>query len=116
MKQKIALFAFNGEAMCFMHVLLNGLNLIEKGFEAKLVIEGAATKLIPEMANAESPLNRLYEKARTAKLIEGACRACSAKMGTLQAAEAQGIRLLDDLSGHPSMSSYLAEGFQIITF
>lgn len=116
MKQKIALFAFNGEAMCFMHVLLNGLDLIEKGFEAKLIIEGAATKLIPEIAKAESPLNRLYEKAKAANLIEGACRACSAKMGTLQAAEAQGIRLLDDLLGHPSMRGYLAEGFQIITF
>lgn len=116
MSQKIALFAFNGEAMCFIHVLLNGLNMIEKGFEVKLVIEGAATRLIPEMAKAESPLNRLYEKARAVNLIEGACRACSAKMGTLQAAEAQGICLLDDLSGHPSMSSYLAKGFQIITF
>lgn len=116
MNQKVALFAFNGEAMCFIHVLLNGLNMIEKGYEARLVIEGAATKLIPEMAKTESPLNRLYEKARGVNLFEGACRACSAKMGTLQAAEAQGIRLLDDLSGHPSMSSYLAEGYQIITF
>jgi hypothetical protein len=116
MKEKFVLFAFNGEAMCFMHVLLNGLNMHEKGLEVKLVIEGAATKLIPEMANAESPLFRLYEKARAVNLIEGACRACCAKMGALQAAEAQGIRLLDDMSGHPSMSGYLAEGFQIITF
>ncbi len=116
MTQKTVLFAFNGEAMCFMHVLLNGLNLHERGFEVKVVIEGAATKLIPEMAKEESPLFRLYEKTRAAKLIEGACRACSAKMGVLQAAEAQGIRLLDDMSGHPSMSAYLAEGYQIITF
>lgn len=116
MQHKIALFAFNGEAMCFIHVLLNGLNLLENGFQAKLIIEGAATKLIPEMAKAESPLNRLYEKAKAADLIDGACRACSAKMGTLQAAEAQGIRLLDDLSGHPSMSGYFERGFQIVTF
>lgn len=116
MIQKTVLFAFNGEAMCFMHVLLNGLNLHERGSEVKVVIEGAATKLIPEMANEKSPLFRLYEKARAADLIEGACRACSAKMGALQAAEAQGIRLLDDMSGHPSMSAYLVEGYQIITF
>jgi len=49
-------------------------------------------------------------------LIEGACRACCAKTGSLQAAEDQGVRLLDDMSGHPSMSGYVAEGFQIITF
>jgi hypothetical protein len=116
MRQKTALFAFNGEAMCFMHVLLNALDLQAKGFEVKLVIEGAATRLIPEMAKPESPLFRLYEKAMSQNLIDGACRACAAKMGTLQAAEAQGIRLLDDMLGHPSISRYLEDEYQIITF
>jgi hypothetical protein len=115
-KQKSALFAFNGEAMCFMHVLLNALDMHAKGFEVKVVIEGAATRLIPEMANPESPLFRLYEKAMNQNLIDGACRACAAKMGSLQAAETQGIRLLDDMLGHPSMSRYLEDGFQILTF
>ena len=116
MAQKQALFAFNGEAMCFMHVLLNALNLHEKGYGAKVVVEGAATKLVPEFGKPESPLYRLFEKAKTANLIDGACRACCAKMGTLQAAEELGIPLLDDMMGHPSMSRYLQEGFQIITF
>lgn len=116
MKEKIALFAFNGETMCFMHALLNAVKMHEKGFEVKLVLEGTATRLIPEMAKPESPLFRLYEKAISLNLIEGACRACSAKMGTLHEAEAQGLRLLDDMAGHPSMSAYLAQGCQIITF
>jgi hypothetical protein len=30
-KEKLALFAFNGDAMCFVHVLLNGLDLKVKG-------------------------------------------------------------------------------------
>ena len=116
MNQKIALFAFNGEAMCFMHALLNALSLREKGFEVKLVIEGAATRLIPDMAKEDSSLFRLYQKAREADCIDGACRACCAKMGTLNAAESEGIRLLDDMSGHPSMGGYLTRGYQIITF
>jgi hypothetical protein len=114
-KDKVALFAFNGEVMCFMHVLLNAVTMNEKGFEVKVILEGKATGLIPEMAKPENPLFRLYEKAGKLDLIEGACRACSAKMGTLQAAESLGITLLDNMSGHPSMSGYLAQGFQVIT-
>jgi hypothetical protein len=115
-REKMVLFAFNGEAMCFMHVLLNALDMHEKGYEVKVVIEGTATRLIREMAKPENLLFRLYHKAMSLNLMEGACRACSAKMGTLHAAEVQEIRLLDDMTGHPSMSGYLAEGYRIITF
>jgi hypothetical protein len=45
--KKFALFVFNGDPMCFIHVLLNAIDMSEKGYEAKIVVEGAATKLIP---------------------------------------------------------------------
>ena len=35
--------------MCFIHVLLNALDMGHKGYDAKIIIEGAATKLIPEL-------------------------------------------------------------------
>jgi hypothetical protein len=31
--KKVALFAYNGEVMCFVHVLLNALDMREEGFE-----------------------------------------------------------------------------------
>jgi len=37
-KKKIALFAFNGKAMCFVHVLLNALDMNEKGYDVKVII------------------------------------------------------------------------------
>jgi hypothetical protein len=37
-------------------------------------------------------------------------------MGTREAAEKEGLRLLDEMSGHPSVETYRREGFQIITF
>jgi hypothetical protein len=49
-------------------------------------------------------------------LIEGVCRACATKTGALAEAESQGLRLLDDMSGHPSLGRYLEAGFTIITF
>ena len=44
--KKIALFAFNGDPMCFIHVLINAVELKENGNDVALVIEGSATKLV----------------------------------------------------------------------
>lgn len=110
---KTALFAFNGESMCFVHVLLNALDMKEKGFEVKVVIEGAAVKLLPELAREENPL---FVKAREQGLIEGFCKACAAKMKTLEAGKAAGLAELGEMSGHPSMAAYMNEGYRVITF
>lgn len=114
--KKVALFALNGEAMCFIHVLLNALELHAHRHDVRVVIEGAAVKLIPDMAREGHALFDLYRWARAQELIDGACRACSAKMGVTQAVEVEGLAFLDDMSGHPSMARYMNDGYQIITF
>ncbi len=113
---KFALFVFNGDPMCFIHVLLNALDMSEKGFEIRVVIEGTATKLIPELVKEANPMNRLWEKAMSLGLIDGVCRACSGKMGTLKDSQAQNLSLLDDMSGHPGMAGYMNKGYEILTF
>ncbi len=114
--KKVVLFAFNGELMCFVHVLLNALDMKERGYEVKIVIEGSATKLPLELAKKENPMFGLWEKTRALNLIEGACKACSNKMGVLDDIHAMGLVLLDDMSGHPGISRYLENGFEVITF
>ena len=114
--QKAALFAFNGDPMCFIHVLLNAINMNDKGQEVRLIIEGAATRLIPELAREDNTLFQLYERAKTLGLVEGVCRACATKMGTIEAAKAQGLKPLDDMNGHPGMARYREAGFDVITF
>jgi hypothetical protein len=114
--RRIALFVFNGDPMCFIHVLLNALDMKAKGDEAKIIIEGASVKLIPELVKSSSPLNGLWIKNLEAGLVEGVCKACSSKLGTLEAAKDQGLTLLDDMSGHPGMSAYRDKGYEIITF
>ena len=114
--KKFALFVFNGDPMCFIHVLLNALDINTKGHEAKIIIEGAAVKLIPEMVKPGNPLNGLWNKNLEAGLVEGVCKACSNKLGTLDAAREQNLTVLDDMSGHPSMASYRDKGYEIITF
>jgi hypothetical protein len=94
---KIALFVFNGDPMCFIHVLLNALDMQARDDECRIVVEGAATGLISDLAGPDHPLNKLWEK-------------------TLAAAREQGLTLLDEMNGHPSMARYRSEGYEIITF
>lgn len=114
--QKTALFVFNGDPACFIHVLLNGLDMKEKGMQAPIILEGAATALLPSLADAGNPLHKLWQKAKTLGIVDGVCKGCAHKMGTLEAAANQGLTLLDDMSGHPAMSRYIEAGFAVISF
>ncbi len=114
--KKLMLVAFNGDQMCFVHVLLNALDMAERSHEVGVILEGASTGLIPELERTGHFLHDFWLNARDKGLIEGACRACSNKMGTLKAAEEAGLALLGDMSGHPSLGNYIEKGFQIITF
>ncbi len=113
--KKIALFVFNGDPVCFIHVLLNGLDMKEKGMDARIIVEGAATALLPKLADSENPLHKLWEKAKSQQIVDGVCKGCAHKMGTVDEAVEQGLKLLDDMSGHPSMSNYIREGFEVIS-
>lgn len=114
--KKVVLFAFNGELMCFAHVLLNALDMKEREYDVKIVMEGSATKLIRDLNKPETPFSNLYKKVKEADLIECACKACTAKMGTLTEAEEQNIPLEGEMSGHPSISSYMEKGYTVLTF
>lgn len=114
--KKIALFVFNGDPMCFVHVLLNALDMSAKGHEARIIIEGAATKLIPELEKKANPLHQLWKRARAEGLIEGVCKTCSNKMETIGATKTLGLPLLEDMLGHPGIARYRDAGFEIITF
>ena len=114
--KKIALFVFNGDPMCFIHVLLNGLDLQARGHTVKIVMEGSATALVKDIDAAGNPLRPLWEKALDLDLVEGVCKACATKMGARDAAQALGLKQLDEMSGHPAMASFIAAGYDIISF
>ncbi|MBN1347979.1 DsrE family protein [candidate division KSB1 bacterium] len=114
--KKTALFAFNGEPMCFAHVLLNAIDMHEHGIEVKIIIEGTATRQIKELSDQSKPFANLYAKVKQLGLIDCVCKACAAKTGSLDAAAEQQLNLCDEMSDHPSMRRYDASGYSIITF
>ena len=116
MGRKIAMFVFNGEPLCFVHVMLNALDLHEKGHDVKVIMEGSATGLIRELADPDAPFAGLFSKMKSEGLIECACKACANKMGSAADAKEQQIELCAEMSGHPAMSRYMKKGYEILTF
>jgi len=116
MARRIAIFAYNGEPMCFVHVLLNSLDMKKRGYDVKLIIEGSAAGLIRDLNEEGTPLYELYRKVKEQGILDCACRACCSKMGTLDEAEDQGIELCGEMAGHPSIARHLEAGYEIVTF
>ncbi len=110
--KKVAFFPFMGEKMCFMHVLINALDLHEKGVETKIIVEGEAVKLIKVLEEED---HKLYKKVKDVGLFDSICKACSAQMGVLEFNETTGIPIKGNANGHPAMYDYISEGFEIIT-
>ena len=114
--KKTVFFAFRGDPLCFIHVLLNALDMHDKGMEGKILLEGEAVTLIDPMSQQDHFLNQLYLKAREKNLIVGACRACSHKLGCTEAVEREKIPLVGTMAGHPAMADYISAGYTILTF
>jgi hypothetical protein len=114
--KKTLFFAFRDHPLCFIHVLLNSLDLAKQGMEGKIILEGEAVTLVPLMADSGHFLHPLYLQVRHQGLILGACRACSIKLKVADAIEQAGISLIGEMSGHPAMSHYINAGYSILTF
>lgn len=112
---KYLLVGFTGELTCFAHVLINAQDMAEKGHTAAIVFEGASLALLPVLASQECPFHGLFQSLREQGLIEGACRACAAKLGVAAAVSELAIPFLDDANGHPSLAAYMDAGWKIIT-
>ena len=114
--QPVVLFAFRGDPMCFVHVLLNALDLKEKGKKGLIILEGEAVTLVEEMRKPQAFLNGLYQNAKEKELFHGACKACAIRMESDAVIQEEGIPLIGDMSGHPAMADFIEQGYQIITF
>lgn len=112
MERKYLFYAMKGEEMCFMHVLLNALDLEGEGYEVKIVFEAESVKLPGKLSKAENPL---YKKALEKGLIAGVCKACAQGMGVLSEVEELELPILDDMMDHAGMKPFIKEGYEVIS-
>jgi hypothetical protein len=115
--EKIAIFLLAGpEAPCrLVHTLIWALDVVGRGGEARIVLEGAAPGWLPELGDPGHAQHRLYQKVKQQGLIDAVCRACAIQTQALEAATEQGLRLVSDASGHVSLMPYVEAGYRIVT-
>ena len=114
--EKIIIMLFAGtDAPCrLQHAVLFARDAIQRGTEARIVLEGQAPQWLLPFAAGEHKLRPLFEKARSEGLIDGVCKACAAANGALEAAEQLDLPLLSDAFGHVSLAKYVADGYQAV--
>ncbi len=110
--KKVLFYAMRGQLMCFLHVLMNALDLHEAGYEVRVVFEGESVTLPPQLAEKE---NKLYLQALEKGLIAGVCKACSAQLGVLEANQKLGLPMLADMNGHAGMKPFVDQGYSVIS-
>lgn len=110
--KKILFYGMTGEKMCFQHILMNALDLSAAGNEVKIIFEGASVKLVSLFEEEKNPL---YSKTKDAGMIAGVCYACSKVLDVYEENLKSGLPMLDDMSGHAGMKSYVEEGYHVVS-
>ena len=93
MDGKIALVLFAGPEMpCkLQHAFLFARDVAGRGGQACIVFEGNSPRWLPELADAEHALFRLFNTVKDEGLIAGVCRGCAQVHGVVETAEAMGL-------------------------
>lgn len=82
--------------------------------DVRIVFDGASVTFIPEIIKEDHYVHSLFSSVEDK--IDGACKYCADAFGVLNEVEESDIKLLDDFDDHPSLRSYIQEGYQIVTF
>jgi len=114
--QRIAIFLMAGPEMpCRMvHTFIWALDVAGRGGEAKIVFEGESPRWLPELADPEHGRHGLYRKVKELGLIDAVCKACAIQARALDVAAEEGLRLVNDASGHVSLVPYVEAGYQVV--
>jgi hypothetical protein len=111
--EKYLFYVMRGQKMCFVHVLLNALDLAEAGNEVKIILEGESVTLPKTL---EEERFGLYLKAKEKNLFAGVCYACSVQLDVLEFNKGLDYPLIKDMNGHAGMKVYVDNGYHVVTF
>lgn len=111
--KKYLFYVMRSDKMCFIHVLLNALDLKDSGAEVKIVFEGQAVTL-PPILTAEN--NGLYKKVHEEGLIAGVCEACAKALGVYEQIKDLELPFLNDMNQHAGLRPFTTQGYLVLTF
>ena len=96
------------------NALTSAREFVDSGDQVVVVFDGAGTKWVPELEADEHRYHRIY--AELQDHIAGACSYCAQAFGVKDKIEASSVKLLTDYRGHPSLRSFVSDGYQVLTF
>ncbi|MDZ7733150.1 MAG: hypothetical protein U5R31_08540 [Acidimicrobiia bacterium] len=88
--------------------------MLEAGDDVKLVFDGGGTVWPGQLSEDDHPAHGLWHSINEA--VHGACSYCADAFDATQSVHDAGVKLLDEYKRHPSFRSFLADGYQVITF
>lgn len=113
--KKVAVFAFSGDPASFAHAMLTVMDMKDRGYDVKAIVEGDATKMLSLLRNETKPFADVYREFRYRGLIDRVCRACATRNGVVPVVIEQNLKFGDDMAGHPAMAAYMEQGYEIVT-
>lgn len=96
------------------HALLYARDAKAAKVDVRLVFDGAGTGWIDEWSKPENRTHGLYEEVRDSGAMAGVCDFCIGHYGDKAGAAGQGLALLSEVDGHPSIARFVEQGYQII--
>ncbi len=112
---KYLFLATEDNKMQLYHLLLNAINFYENGHEISTVLECASPKLLIGIVDGTIKLP-VFNEAMEHRLIDHACKACTAAFDATRAAEQLGVPLKGELKGHSNLLKFVETGYSIFTF
>jgi hypothetical protein len=86
----------------------------EEDQEVTIVFDGAGTKWIGKLSDPDHKYNGHFENVRDD--VQGACAYCARAFGVKDEVRENGVQLLGEFEGHPSLAKLVTQGYQVITF
>ena len=108
-KQLFVIFTHNKGI--FTHIILNVLDLDEKGYEVGIIFESEACKFVSDL---EKDTYEKWVKLKEKKLIVAVCEVCARATGALESAKRQGLPIHGDMSGHPPLREWIKHGYNVM--
>ena len=103
-----------GDTGRMVNALTTAKEMGEAGDDVTVVLDGAGTRWVAELAGAEHRYSPLFEDVKPR--IAGACAYCSSAYGVKDEVEAAGVPLLSEYADHPSLRTLITDGYEVITF
>jgi hypothetical protein len=119
MARKLLFIVFTNEACRRNHAFMYALSLTSEGHLVRIILDGEGTQ---SLRTREGSFAKLFERAHLQGIVAGACKAASgsckgdASENVTGIARELGIPLLDSMDGHAGITTFVADGYEIVTF